>query len=166
MNPDPEQDAAQFELTDPVVEGPISVDHGQNFIVEPGAFLNFGLVVLDTCPVKVGARTLFGPDIRIYTALHPLEPAARNGLKGPEFGKPVTIGQDCWIGGSAIILAGVTIGNGSTIGAGSVVTRVCSYVSSSLNDHLMSNLTTSIGYSTTFISSGQPCPCYSNTSAR
>jgi acetyltransferase-like isoleucine patch superfamily enzyme len=121
---DPERDAAQFESTDCVVDGPISIDHGLNFHVAPEAYLNFGLVVLDTCPISVGSRTLFGPNVCLYGAIHPVDPKIRNGLKGPESGKPIVIEEDCWIGGNAIILAGVTIGKGSTIGAGAVVSRV------------------------------------------
>jgi len=61
--------------------------------------------------------------VSFYSGTHPLDPALRNGLVGPELGKPITIGEDCWIGGNAVILPGVTIGRGSTIGAGSVVTK-------------------------------------------
>ena len=132
VDPDSDRDAAQFELTDPGVDGPISIDHGLNFKVSPEAYLNFGLLVLDTCPVTVGARTLFGPNVCIYTALHPVDPKVRNGLKGPESGKPVHIEEDCWIGGNATILAGVTIGRGSTIGAGAVVSRVGSLLTKSM----------------------------------
>ncbi|KAE8153204.1 trimeric LpxA-like protein [Aspergillus avenaceus] len=113
----------RFEETDPVVDPPISVDHGLNFKVAPGAFLNFNLLVLDTCLVTVGARTLFGPNVCIYSATHPMDPAVRQGLKGPEAGKEVHIEDDVWIGGSVIILGGVTVGRGSTVGAGSVVTK-------------------------------------------
>jgi maltose O-acetyltransferase len=73
--------------------------------------------------VKIGSRTLFGPNVQIYTATHPIRPEDRNGTKGRESAKPITIGDDCWIGGAAIICPGVTIGNGVTVGAGSVVTK-------------------------------------------
>lgn len=66
---------------------------------------------------------MFGPYSQLYTPCHPIVPEARNGLKGPEWAKPITIGSDCWIGGGVIILGGVTIGNGVTVGAGSVVTK-------------------------------------------
>lgn len=73
--------------------------------------------------VHIGSRTLFGPNVQIYTAEHPLRPEDRNGTKGRESARPIRIGNDCWIGGAAIILPGVTIGDGVTVGAGSVVTR-------------------------------------------
>lgn len=124
MHPDPKEDEKLFEDTDPVVDGPISVDHGLNFKVGKGTFLNFNLLVLDTCLVTVGERVLFGPNVCIYGANHPLDPAVRQGLRGPEAGKEVHIEDDVWIGGSVLVLAGVRIGRGSTVGAGSVVTRV------------------------------------------
>lgn len=124
LNPDPKEDEALFEDTDPFVDGPISVDHGLNFKVGKGTFLNFNLLVLDTCLVTIGERVLFGPNVCIYGATHPIDPAVRQGLKGPECGKEVHIEDDVWVGGSVIVLAGVRIGKGSTVGAGSVVTKV------------------------------------------
>ncbi|GAB1217497.1 hypothetical protein ATERTT37_006736 [Aspergillus terreus] len=101
-----ERDEKLFSDTDPVVEPPISVDHGINFKVGKGSFLNFNLLVLDTCLVTIGERALFGPNVCIYGATHPLDPAVRRGLEGPEAGKEVHIEDDVWIGGSAMILAG------------------------------------------------------------
>lgn len=124
MNPDPKEDEELFDETDPIVDGPISVDHGLNFKVGAGSFLNFNTLVLDTCLIEIGERVLFGPNVSLYGAIHPLDPAVRQGLKGPEAGKEIHIEDDVWIGGSVIILAGVRIGRGSTIGAGAVVTRV------------------------------------------
>ena len=71
----------------------------------------------------IGSRTLLGPNVSIYTPQHPLSPEERNGLKGREWAVPISIGEDCWIGGSVTICPGVAIGKGSTIGAGSVVTK-------------------------------------------
>lgn len=106
------------------MDGPISVDHGLTFKVGKGSFLNFGMVVLDTCLVTIGERVLFGPNVSIYGATHPMDPTVRLGLKGPEAGKEVHIEDDVWIGGNVLVLAGVRIGKGCTIGAGSVVTKV------------------------------------------
>ena len=80
-------------------------------------------MVLDTCKVTIGARVLIGPRVSIYTATHPVDPAIRQGIAGPELGKEVHIDDDCWIGGGVYVLAGVTIGRGVTVGAGSVVTK-------------------------------------------
>ncbi|CAG7958227.1 unnamed protein product [Penicillium olsonii] len=123
VNPDPKLDEELFDETDPVVDGPISVDHGLNFKVGKGTFLNFNLLVLDTCLITIGENVLFGPNVCIYGATHPMDPAVRRGLKGPEGGKEVHIEDDVWIGGSVIVLGGVRIGKGSTVGAGSVVTK-------------------------------------------
>ncbi|CAI7608154.1 unnamed protein product [Penicillium crustosum] len=121
---DPKADEALFDETDPFVDEPISIDHGLNFKVGKGSFLNFNLVVLDTCLITVGENVLFGPNVSLYGALHPMDPAKRRGLKGPESGKEIHIEDDVWIGGGATILAGVRVGRGSTVGAGSVVTKV------------------------------------------
>ncbi|KAI3053376.1 hypothetical protein CBS147352_4100 [Aspergillus niger] len=123
VHPNPQEDEKLFEDTDPFVDPPISVDHGLNFRVGKKTFLNFNLLVLDTCLVTIGERVLTGPNLCIYGATHPMDPAVRRGLEGPEAGKEVHIEDGVWIGGSVIILAGVTIGRGSTVGAGSVVTR-------------------------------------------
>ncbi|KAK2762639.1 hypothetical protein FQN54_000812 [Arachnomyces sp. PD_36] len=119
---DPEADAAQFE-DDPVIEAPFTMDYGFNLKIGTGSFINFNCVILDTCLVTIGSRTMFGPNVSIYSGTHPLDPALRNGIKGPESGKEVHIGDDCWICGNVIILPGVTVGKGCTIGAGSVVTK-------------------------------------------
>ncbi|PGH08927.1 hypothetical protein GX51_00984 [Blastomyces parvus] len=119
---DPAADEALFE-NEPWIEAPIRVDYGFNIRVGAGAFINFNCVILDTCLVTIGARALLGPNVSIYSGTHPLDPALRNGTKGPELGKEVHIGEDCWIGGNVDILPGVTIGKGATIGAGSVVTK-------------------------------------------
>jgi acetyltransferase-like isoleucine patch superfamily enzyme len=74
-------------------------------------------------PVKIGTRTLIGPNVSLFAASHPLDGAIRDGMNGPELGLPITIGTDCWIGGNVIILGGLTIGEGAVIGSGSVVTR-------------------------------------------
>lgn len=88
-----------------------------------GVYINFNCTFLDTCIISIGARTLIGPNCSFYSATHPLDPFLRNGINGPELGKPITIGEDCWFGGSVTVCPGITIGRGCTIGAGSVVTK-------------------------------------------
>jgi acetyltransferase-like isoleucine patch superfamily enzyme len=88
-----------------------------------GVYINFNCTFLDTCLITIGSRTLIGPNCCFYSATHPLDPFLRNGINGPELGKPITIGEDCWFGGNVIVLPGITIGRGVTVGAGSVVTK-------------------------------------------
>jgi acetyltransferase-like isoleucine patch superfamily enzyme len=118
----PEEDAALFE-DEPYISPPLAMDYGYNVKIGKGVFINFGAVFLDTCLITVGDRTLFGPNVNLYSATHPLDPALRNGTRGPELGKEIHVKEDCWIGGNVVILPGVTIGRGSTVGAGSVVTK-------------------------------------------
>ncbi|RPB12583.1 trimeric LpxA-like protein, partial [Morchella conica CCBAS932] len=107
----------------PTVNPPFTADYGYNITLGPGSFINFNCTILDTCPVRIGARTLFGPGISIFTASHPLSAAVRNGLKGPEDGRPIVIGDDCWFGGNVLVLPGVVVGDGVVVGAGAVVTK-------------------------------------------
>jgi len=88
-----------------------------------GVYVNSGSTWIDTSPIEIGARTLFGPNCSFYSGTHPLDPFLRNGIDGPEAGKPIKIGEDCWFGGNCVVLPGVTIGRGVTVGAGSVVTK-------------------------------------------
>lgn len=104
-----------------VVRPPFFVDYGVHIRLGAGVFLNFGCVVLDVAPVVIGARTQIGPCVQLYAADHPRDVAQRR--EGLELAKPITIGDDVWIGGGAIVLPGVTIGDGAIVGAGSVVTR-------------------------------------------
>ena len=106
---------------DTVVHQPFYCDYGKHIRVGCGFFANFGLTVLDEGYVTIGDNAFIGPNVSIYTACHSTDPAERNSRR--EWALPVTIGNDCWIGGSVTILPGVTIGDGCTIGAGSVVTR-------------------------------------------
>jgi len=102
------------------MQPPFYCDYGSNIELGERVFFNFNCVVLDVCRVRIGSFTLFGPAVQIYTPLHPLDAELR---RQQEFGKPVEIGPDVWVGGGAIILPGVTIGARAVIGAGSVVTR-------------------------------------------
>ncbi len=102
------------------MQPPFYCDYGSNIHLGRRVFFNFNCVVLDICTVTIGDGTLIGPAVQIYGALHPLEAELR---RSQEYGKPVTIGGDVWIGGGAIICPGVTIGDRAVIGAGSVVTR-------------------------------------------
>ena len=102
-------------------EPPFYCDYGYNISTGNKVFFNFNCVVLDVAPVNIGNNVFFGPAVQIYTVNHPLEAAKRRTLL--EQAKPVTIGDDVWIGGGTIILPGVTIGNGSVIAAGSVVIK-------------------------------------------
>jgi maltose O-acetyltransferase len=102
------------------MQPPCFCDYGSNIFLGKGCFFKFNCVVFDVCRVQVGDHTLFGPAVQIYTARHPLNADLR---RTQEFGKPVVIGSDVWVGGGAIICPGVTIGSRTVIGAGSVVTR-------------------------------------------
>lgn len=103
------------------LQPPFYCDYGYNIKLGEKVFFNFNCVVLDVAQVTIGSRTLFGPNVQIYTATHPIDHKVR--ASGLEFAKPITIGEDVWVGGSAVICPGVNIGDRSVIGAGSVVTR-------------------------------------------
>jgi maltose O-acetyltransferase len=102
------------------MQPPFYCDYGSNIELGKRVFFNFNCVVLDVCPVRIGAYSMFGPATQIYTPMHPMNAELR---RRQEFGKPVEIGSDVWVGGGALILPGVRIGSRSVIGAGSVVTR-------------------------------------------
>lgn len=107
--------------TDARITPPFFCDYGYNIRLGTNVYFNVNCVVLDVMPVSIGNNALFGPGVHIYTALHPIGAAERRA--GLEFARPVTIGADVWVGGSAVICPGVTVGTGTVIGAGSVVTR-------------------------------------------
>jgi maltose O-acetyltransferase len=107
--------------TDAWVQPPFFCDYGTNISLGTKVFFNFNCVVLDVMKVIIGSNVLFGPSVQIYTATHPIGAAERRNWL--ELAKPVTIGSDVWVGGGAIICPGITIGDRTVIGAGSVVTR-------------------------------------------
>jgi len=102
------------------MQPPFYCDYGANIELGERVFFNFNCIVLDVCPVRIGDFTLFGPAVQIYTPVHPFNAELR---RREEYGKSIDIGSDVWVGGGAIILAGVRIGSRAVIGAGSVVTR-------------------------------------------
>jgi maltose O-acetyltransferase len=104
-----------------VIRPPFFVDYGYNIHIGSGVFLNFNCVLLDVTTITIGDRTQIGPFVQIYAADHPRDSAIRRA--NLENGRPVHIGGNVWIGGGAVILPGVTIGDDAIIGAGSIVTR-------------------------------------------
>lgn len=104
-----------------VIEPPFHCDYGSNIYVGEKVYFNFNCVILDVNKVEIGSNSLFGPNVQIYAATHPMDYKVR--AEWLESGKPVTIGSDVWVGGGAIIFPGVTIGDRTVIGAGSVVNK-------------------------------------------
>lgn len=103
------------------INPPFYCDYGWNIEVGENFFANYFLTILDVGKVVIGDNVMFAPHVSIYTAGHPIHPESRN--SGYEYGIPVTIGSNVWIGGNVIILPGVTIGDNVVIGAGSVVSK-------------------------------------------
>lgn len=104
-----------------IVRPPFHCDYGYNIRLGDGVFLNFNCVFLDVVSIEIGAGTQIGPAVQVYAADHPRDPARRRA--GLEFGRPVKIGANVWIGGGAIVLPGVAVGDDAIVGAGAVVTR-------------------------------------------
>lgn len=105
----------------PFIVPPFYCEYGTHIKIGKSFFANYHCTFIDVASITIGDNCMFGPNVGIYTAGHPIHPQTRN--SGYEYGKPVTIGDNCWIGGSVTIVGGVTIGNNVVIGAGSVVTR-------------------------------------------
>ena len=103
------------------LQPPFYCDYGTNITLGTNVYFNFNCVILDVAQVTIGDNVLFGPAVQIYTATHPVSASERR--KGIELAEPITIGSDVWVGGGAIICPGVSIGDRTVIGAGSVVTR-------------------------------------------
>lgn len=126
----PDEEAKRTELLQSIlgstgknimIEPDFRCDYGYNINVGENFYANFNCVFLDVCQIMIGDNCMLAPGVHIYTASHPLDPLERN--SGLEFGKPVSIGDNAWIGGGTIINPGVTIGNNVVIGSGSVVTK-------------------------------------------
>lgn len=103
------------------IEPTIQFDYGFNIHVGKNFYANFNNVFLDVCPITIGDNCMCAPNIQLYTATHPLHPVKRN--SGLEYGKPITIGDNVWLGGSSVVIPGVTLGNNVVVAAGSVVTK-------------------------------------------
>ncbi len=112
------------------LEAPFFCDYGVHISIGSGTFVNANAIFLDCNTIDIGDNVLIGPNVQIYTATHPLSASERIGYNSGSdnysyktFALPVKIGDNCWIGGGAIILPGITIGNNVTVAAGSVVTK-------------------------------------------
>lgn len=106
---------------DVTVQPPLRCDYGERVTIGDGTFVNYDCVLLDVAPIRIGARCQIAPRVQLLTAEHPLDPAARR--DGWESARPVTIGDNVWLGGGVTVCPGVTIGDDSVVGAGAVVTR-------------------------------------------
>lgn len=111
-------------------QGPIYMDYGVFTKLGNDVYANFNFTVLDTCPVTIGNNVYFGPNCTVATPVHPMLGKERRFKKKPdgtvyddEYGKPVTIGNDCWLASNVVVCGGVNIGENCVIGAGSVVTK-------------------------------------------
>ena len=114
------------ELLGSVGEGadirpPLYVDFGSRITMGPGSMANFGLVALDVAPITIGSDVLIGPNVQLLTPTHPVDPELRRAKW--EGGEPIVLKDNVWLGGGVIVLPGVTIGENTVVGAGSVVVR-------------------------------------------
>ncbi len=135
MAPEGERKALLRELipqmgADVDIIGPVFFDYGSFTVIGERTFINADLKVLDCCPVTIGKNVMIGTGCSLLTPMHPLLARERNLREKPdgslydlEYAKPITIEDECWLGGNVTVCGGVTIGRGSVIGAGSVVTR-------------------------------------------
>lgn len=112
------------------IQGPMQIDYGRFTHLGENFYSNFNLTILDTCPVNFGKNVMVGPNCTFATPLHPLRPEQRNirlqeygKMADIEYGAPITIGDNCWFASNVTVCAGVKIGSGCVIGAGSVVVK-------------------------------------------
>lgn len=103
------------------IEPPFRCDYGENIKLGENFFANYNCTILDCAEVVIGNNVMFAPNVSLFTAAHPIDPAKRN--SGIEFALPITIGNNVWIGGNTVVMPNVRIGDNVVIGAGSVVTR-------------------------------------------
>ena len=103
------------------IKPPLFVDYGFNITIGAGTFVNYGLVALDVARITIGRDVQIGPKVQLLTPTHPLDPDLRRAKY--EAAESIVIGNNVWLGGGAIVLAGVSIGDNSVIGAGAVVTK-------------------------------------------
>ena len=132
---DPAREALLRELLPasphlPELQAPAYFDYGCNTVFGKNCFANFNFTCLDVCPVRIGESVMIGPNVTLATPLHPLLPEERSVRQRPdgsvydlEYAKPITIADGCWLGANVVVCGGVHIGEGSVVGAGSVVTR-------------------------------------------
>ncbi|MER7458501.1 sugar O-acetyltransferase [Micromonospora sp. NPDC126480] len=125
-NAGPEREEALRELlgevgTGTYVRPPLYIDYGSQITIGPRSFVNFNAVLLDVAPITIGADVQIGPNVQLLTPTHPVEPEPRRDKW--EAAEPIVIGDNVWLGGGAIVLAGVTIGANTVVGAGAVVTK-------------------------------------------
>lgn len=103
------------------IRPPLYVDYGKHITIGARCFVNFGVVMLDVAPIVIGDDCQIGPNVQLLTPTHPLDPKLRR--QRWESAKPITIGNNVWLGGGAIVLPGVSIGDNTVVGAGAVVTK-------------------------------------------
>ena len=104
-----------------VIQAPFWCDFGFNIYGGENGFINYNCTILDTARIYLGKNILIGPNVQLYAPMHPID--YRERATGAEHGEPITIGDDCWIGGGAVICPGVTIGDRCIVAAGAVVTK-------------------------------------------
>jgi maltose O-acetyltransferase len=107
--------------SDSQIRPPFFCDYGKHIHIGSGTFANYGLVALDVATITIGDDVQIGPNVQLLTPIHPVDPERR--LNKLEAAKPITIGNNVWLGGGAIVCPGVTIGDNTVVGAGAVVTK-------------------------------------------
>jgi maltose O-acetyltransferase len=104
-----------------VVKPPFRCDYGAHIEIGAGTFVNYDCVMLDVAPIRIGSACQLATRVQLLTAGHPIDPEPRR--DGWEFGLPITIGDNVWLGGGVVVCPGITIGDNTVVGAGAVVTR-------------------------------------------